>query len=61
MTNDHQQQYHHQTAEFANESNKTEMEEFVRALKEIIFSEREVENAKIELALKSEFNIIDAF
>ena len=37
------------------------MEEFVKALKEIIFSEREVENAKIELALKSEFNIIDAF
>ena len=31
------------------------------ALKEIIFAEREVESAKIELALKSDFNIVDAF
>ena len=61
MANDNQQQFYHQTAEFANGCSKAEMEEFVKALKEIIFSEREVENAKIELALKSEFNIIDAF
>lgn len=38
-----------------------EFEEFISALKEIIFSEREVESAKIELALKSDFNIIDTF
>ena len=38
-----------------------ELDEFVRALKEIIFAEREVESAKIELALKSDFNIIDAY
>lgn len=30
-------------------------------MKEIIFAEREVESAKIELALKSDFNVIDAF
>lgn len=30
-------------------------------IKEIIFAEREVESAKIELALKSDFNVIDAF
>ena len=33
----------------------------VKALKEIIFAERELESAKIELALKSDFNIVDAF
>jgi len=37
------------------------MEEFVRAMKDIVFAEREVESAKIELALKSDFNIVDAF
>ena len=40
---------------------KIELEEFVKALKEIIFAEREVESTKIELALKSDFNIVDAF
>ncbi len=30
-------------------------------MKDIIFSEREVESAKIELALKSDFNIVDKF
>ena len=33
----------------------------MRALKDIVFTEREVESAKIELALKSDFNIVDAF
>ena len=33
----------------------------MRALKEIVFTEREVESAKIELALKSDFNVVDAF
>lgn len=37
------------------------MEEFVKILKEIIFLEREIESSKIELALKSDFNIVDAF
>lgn len=40
---------------------RVELEEFIKALKEIIFAEREVESTKIELALKSDFNIIDAF
>lgn len=40
---------------------RVEFEEFISALKEIIFAEREVESAKIELALKSDFNIIDSF
>ena len=40
---------------------RMEIEEFVRVLKEIIYVEREVESAKIELALKSDFNIFDAF
>ena len=30
-------------------------------IKDIVFAEREVESAKIELALKSDFNIVDAF
>ena len=33
----------------------------IKSMKEIIFAEREVESAKIELALKSDFNIVDAF
>ena len=41
--------------------NRMELDEFVNAVKEIIFTEREVESAKIELALKSDFNITDAF
>ena len=40
---------------------RIELEEFTRILKDIVFSEREVESAKIELALKSDFNLIDAF
>lgn len=38
-----------------------EMDEFVKLVKDVIFTEREVESAKIELALKSDFNITDAF
>jgi hypothetical protein len=30
-------------------------------LKEIIFMERELESAKIELSLKPDFNLLDAF
>ena len=44
-----------------NRCDRIELEEFVRALKDIVFAEREVESAKIELALKSDFNIVDAF
>ena len=33
----------------------------MKCLKEVIFLEREVEQNKIELALKSDFNIVDAF
>ena len=40
---------------------RIEIEEFTKTLKEIVFSEREVESAKIELALKSDFNLFDAF
>ena len=41
--------------------NRMEMEEFIKMVKDIIFQEREVESAKIELALKSDFNLTDAF
>lgn len=41
--------------------NRMELEEFIKSIKDIIFAEREVESAKIELALKSDFNIVDAF
>jgi len=37
------------------------LDEFIKVLKDIIFAEREVESAKIELALKSDFNIVDKF
>lgn len=40
---------------------RVELEEFLRSLKDIVFAEREVESAKIELALKSDFNMVDAF
>lgn len=40
---------------------RVELEEFTKILKDIVFSEREVESAKIELALKSDFNLLDAF
>lgn len=35
--------------------------ELLDALKQIVFCEREAESAKIELALKSDFNVLDAF
>ena len=38
-----------------------EIEELFKLMKDVICAEREVESAKIELALKSEYNITDAF
>ena len=38
-----------------------EIEELVKLMKDVICAEREVESAKIELALKSDYNLIDAF
>lgn len=32
-----------------------------QVIKEIVFIEREVESAKIDLALKTDFNLVDAF
>jgi Ca2+-binding EF-hand superfamily protein len=40
---------------------KVEQEESHKMLKEIIFMERELESAKIELSLKPDFNLLDAF
>lgn len=40
---------------------KVEQEECHKLLKEIIFMERELEAAKIELSLKPDFNLLDAF
>lgn len=40
---------------------QVEQVEFCEALKEIIFLERDLEAAKIDLALKSDFNLMDAF
>lgn len=41
--------------------NRMEIEELFKLMKDVICAEREVESAKIELALKSEYNITDAF
>lgn len=38
-----------------------ELQEFTKVLREIVFIEREVESAKIELALKTDFNLYDLF
>ncbi len=40
---------------------RVEQEECHKMLKEIIFMERELESAKIELSLKPDFNLLDAF
>jgi hypothetical protein len=40
---------------------RMEQNEFAAVLKEIVFLERDVESAKIDLALKSDFNLLDAF
>lgn len=40
---------------------RNEQMELTNIMKEIIFQERETESAKIELSLKSDFNILDAF
>lgn len=40
---------------------RQEQNEFATVLKEIVFLERDVESAKIDLALKSDFNLLDAF
>ena len=38
-----------------------EQEECHKMFKDIIFLERELESAKIELTLKPDFNLLDAF
>ena len=38
-----------------------ETENLIRELKEIIYAERQGESSKIELALKSDFNLLDCF
>jgi Ca2+-binding EF-hand superfamily protein len=40
---------------------RQEIQEFVNALKDFIFLQRELESAKIELVLRQDFNLIDAF
>ncbi len=40
---------------------RVEQQEFARVLKDNIFLERELESAKIEVALKPDFNLLDAF
>lgn len=40
---------------------RIEQSEFAKVLKENIFLERELEGAKIEVALKPDFNLLDAF
>jgi hypothetical protein len=40
---------------------RSEQGELINVLREIVFLEREVESAKIDLALKSDFNLKDAF
>lgn len=38
-----------------------EQNELANCLKSIVFIERDIESTKIDLALKSDFNLIDAF
>lgn len=45
----------------ANKFDRPEQQECHNMLKEIIFMERELESAKIELALKPDFNLLDTF
>jgi len=40
---------------------RIEQSEFAKVLKDNIFLERELEGAKIEIALKPDFNLLDAF
>ena len=40
---------------------RIEQQEFAKVLKDNIFLERELESAKIEAALKPDFNLLDAF
>lgn len=40
---------------------KVEQNEFAKILKDNIFLERELESAKIEVALKPDFNLLDCF
>ena len=40
---------------------RIEQQEFAKVLKDNIFLERELEGAKIEAALKPDFNLLDAF
>ena len=40
---------------------RIEQAEFAKVLKDNIFLERELESAKIEAALKPDFNLLDAF
>ena len=40
---------------------RIEQQEFARVLKDNIFLEQELESAKIECALKPDFNLLDAF
>ena len=40
---------------------RIEQSEFAKVLKDNIFLERELESARIEAALKNDFNLLDAF
>lgn len=40
---------------------RVEQNELANTFKEIIFIERDIESAKIDLALKSDFNLVDGF
>lgn len=40
---------------------RIEQAEFAKVLKDNIFLERELESARIEAALKNDFNLLDAF
>jgi len=48
-------------ANFGGTYDRIEQQEFSKVLKDNIFLEREAESAKIETALKPDFNLLDAF
>ena len=52
---------HHATKAGCGRFDRVEQQELALIFKDLVFLEREVETAKIEVALKADFNLMDAF
>ena len=53
--------FHHATKAGCGRLDRTEAQELAMVFKDLVFLEREIETAKIEVALKADFNLMDAF